>query len=206
MEKVYLVAKDIIDKILSIIMIILLLIPSTIIAILIKKDSKGKVIYKHKRVGKNNKTIYVLKFRTMAENAEQLKSYFTQEQKKEYEQNYRLKQDHRITKIGKILRNLCIDEIPQFINVLKGDLSIVGPRPITVEELEKYTKTEREMLLSVKPGITGYWQINRKENTTYKQRIEMELYYVKNKNAILDIKILFSTVKLILKKCFSQTM
>ena len=130
MKKTYSIVKSIIDKILSIIAIILLFIPSIIIAILIKISSKGKIIYKHKRMGKNNKTIYVYKFRTMVENAEQLKDKFTEEQKKEYKENYRLKQDPRITKLGKILRNLCIDEIPQFINVLKGELSIVGPRPL----------------------------------------------------------------------------
>ena len=144
----------------------------------------------------------MLKFRTMVENAEQLKNNFTPEQKKEYKENYRLKDDPRITKIGRILRNLCIDEIPQFINIIKGDLSIVGPRPITEEELEKYSESEKEILLSTKPGITGYWQVNRKENTTYKERIDMELYYSKNKNIVLDIKIILETIKLIIKKCF----
>lgn len=204
MKKTYLIVKSITDKILSIIAIILLFIPSIIIAILIKISSKGKIIYKHKRMGKNNKTIYVYKFRTMVENAEQLKDNFTEEQKKEYKENYRLKQDPRITKLGKILRSLCIDEIPQFINVLKGELSIVGPRPITKEELNKYEKNEKEILLNTKPGITGYWQINRQENTTYKERIEMELYYAKNKNILLDIKIMADTIKLIFKKCFNM--
>ena len=129
-----------------------------IIAILIKVESKGKVFFKHKRIGKNGKEIYIYKFRTMVENAEDLIKQFTPEQMKEFKENFKLENDPRVTKIGKVLRKTSLDELPQLINIIKGDISIIGPRPVVEEELEKYG-INKNKFLSVTPGLTGYWQV-----------------------------------------------
>ena len=170
-----------------------------IIAILIKVESKGKVFFKHKRIGKNGKEIYIYKFRTMVENAEDLIKQFTPEQMKEFKENFKLENDPRVTKIGKILRKTSLDELPQLINIIKGDISIIGPRPVISEELEKYGMNKNRFL-SVTPGLTGYWAANGRSNTTYEQRMEMELYYVDNMSFKLDLKVFFKTVLSVLKR------
>ena len=170
-----------------------------IIAVLIKVESKGKVFFKHKRIGKNGKEIYIYKFRTMVENAEDLIKQFTPEQMKEFKENFKLENDPRVTKIGKILRKTSLDELPQLINIIKGDISIIGPRPVISEELEKYGMNKNRFL-SVTPGLTGYWAANGRSNTTYEQRMEMELYYVDNMSFKLDLKVFFKTVLSVLKR------
>ena len=170
-----------------------------IIAILIKVESKGKVFFKHKRIGKNGKEIYIYKFRTMVENAEDLIKQFTPEQMKEFKENFKLENDPRVTKIGKILRKTSLDELPQLINIIKGDISIIGPRPVISEELEKYGMNKNRFL-SVTPGLTGYWAANGRSDTTYAQRMEMELYYVDNMSFKLDLKVFFKTVLSVLKR------
>lgn len=195
----YKTIKNILDKIIAIILIIPASLICFIAGILIKIDSKGKVIYKHKRMGQYGKTIYVYKLRTMVENAEELKKQFTEKQKKEFNENYKLENDPRITRIGKQLRKLSIDEIPQLINVLKGELSIVGPRPITEEEIKKYGN-KKEKLLKIKPGIIGAWTANGRSNVTYNKRKELELEYTKNINFKNDIKIFFKTLVAVIKR------
>ena len=170
-----------------------------IIAVLIKVESKGKVFFKHKRIGKNGKEIYIYKFRTMVENAEDLIKQFTPEQMKEFKENFKLENDPRVTKIGKILRKTSLDELPQLINIIKGDISIIGPRPVISEELEKYGMNKNRFL-SVTPGLTGYWAANGRSNTSYEQRMEMELYYVDNMSFKLDLKVFFKTVLSVLKR------
>ena len=170
-----------------------------IIAVLIKTESKGKVFFKHKRIGKNGKEIYIYKFRTMVENAEDLIKQFTPEQMKEFKENFKLENDPRVTKIGKILRKTSLDELPQLINIIKGDISIIGPRPVISEELEKYGMN-KDRFLSATPGLTGYWAANGRSSTTYDQRMEMELYYVDNISFKLDLKIFFKTVLSVLRR------
>ena len=160
------------------------------IAIIIKLDSKGPAIYVHNRVGKNKKTIHLYKFRSMYVN----KIPFTAEQKNEFEENFKLKNDPRITRVGVFLRKISLDELPQLVNVLLGDLSIVGPRPITKKELEKYGVNWTK-LVSVTPGMTGYWVVNGRSNTSYEKRIKLELYYVDNISFKLDTQIFFKTFK-----------
>lgn len=191
--------KRIIDIILSAIAFILLLPIFLIIAIIIKIDSKGTVFFKHKRIGKHGKDIYIYKFRTMKPNAENMIKDFTEEQMKEFKESYKLKDDPRITKVGKVLRKTSLDELPQLINILKGELSIIGPRPVIEEELEKYEEN-KEKFLSVTPGLTGYWQANGRSSTTYEERMDMELYYVDNCSLWLDIKVFFKTIISVLKK------
>lgn len=170
-----------------------------LIAILIKIGSKGPIFFKHKRIGKNGKEIYIYKFRTMVENAEDLIKQFTPEQMEEFKTNFKLENDPRITKIGKFLRKTSFDELPQLLNIIKGELSIIGPRPVIAEELEKYG-INKEKFLSVTPGLTGYWAANGRSTTTYEQRMEMELYYVDNMSFKLDLKIFFKTILSVMKK------
>ena len=135
----------------------------------------------------------------MVENAEDLIKQFTPEQMEEFKTNFKLENDPRITKIGKFLRKTSFDELPQLLNIIKGELSIIGPRPVIAEELEKYG-INKEKFLSVTPGLTGYWAANGRSTTTYEQRMEMELYYVDNMSFKLDLKIFFKTILSVMKK------
>lgn len=192
-KPVYDFVKRFADIICSAIAIILLSPFFIIISIAIKATSKGPVIFVHNRVGKNGKKIGIYKFRSMVMNAEELIEKFTPEQKEEFKKNFKLENDPRITKIGKFLRKTSLDELPQLFNVLKGDLSLVGPRPIIQKETEIYGEYKK-MLLSVKPGLTGFWAANGRSDTSYKRRRAMEIYYVKNRSLVFDIKIIFKTV------------
>lgn len=198
-KKIYIKIKRVFDIILSIIALVLLSPVFLIISIAIKLDSKGKVIFKHKRIGKNGKEIYIYKFRTMVENAQEVMKTFTPEQMKEFKENYKLANDPRITKVGNFLRNSSLDELPQLLNILKGDLSIIGPRPIIEEELERYGE-KKSTFLSVTPGLTGYWAANGRSCTSYEDRIKMELYYVENISFKLDMKVFLKTVISVIKR------
>lgn len=197
--KIYRGFKRIVDIILGCIGLVLLSPVFLILAICIKIDSKGPVIFAHKRIGKNGKEFNMYKFRSMYENAEEMIENFNEEQKREWQENFKLENDPRITKVGKFLRKTSLDELPQIVNIIKGDLSIVGPRPIVDEELEKYGEN-KEKFLSITPGLTGYWQANGRSNTTYEERMQMELYYIDNQSLWLDIKIFFKTIVSVLKK------
>ncbi len=198
-KTVYLKVKRIIDIIISSLGLIILSPVFLLLAIIIKMDSKGPVFFAHIRVGKNGKKFKMYKFRTMCDNAQKMIRKFNPEQKKEFEENYKLKDDPRITRVGKILRKTSLDELPQIFNILIGDLSIVGPRAIITKELKKYGDN-KEKFLSVTPGLTGYWQVNGRSNTTYEERIEMELYYIDNMSFKLDLKIFLKTFIAVFKK------
>lgn len=165
-----------------------------VIAVLIKMDSKGEVFYKHKRIGKNGETIYLYKFRSMySDSKERLEELLKDPKiKKEWEENYKLDPDPRITKIGNILRKTSLDELPQLLNILNGDMSIVGPRPIIEEELEKYG-LYKQKFLSVTPGLTGWWACNGRSCTSYEDRMKLELYYVNHRSIKLDLKVIYKT-------------
>ena len=198
-DTIYKIVKRASDLVLASIAMVVLLPVFAIIAIAIKLESKGPVFFKHTRIGKDGKIIKLYKFRSMVMNAEELIKSFTPEQIKEYKENYKLTNDPRITKIGKILRKTSLDELPQLINIIKGELSIIGPRPVIAEELKKY-EDNISKFLSVTPGLTGYWAANGRSNITYEQRMEMELYYIDNMSLKMDIKIFFKTIKTVLKK------
>ena len=200
-EKVslYSITKKIMDLVLSFIGLILLIPVFLILAILVKLDSKGPVFYAHTRKGKNRSDIKIYKFRTMYSNSDEIFESFSDEQKEEYYKNFKLDNDPRVTKIGDFLRRTSLDEIPQLINVLKGDLSLVGPRPIVEKEICKYGQYA-DKLFSVIPGVTGYWQAHGRSDTSYDERIEMDMYYIDNKSILLDIKIMFKTVISVIKK------
>lgn len=198
-KSTYIYIKRVIDTILASIALILLSPIFLIIAIAIKLESEGPVFFLHKRIGKNGKTIKIYKFRSMVMNAEELIKTFTPEQMKEYKENYKLTNDPRITKVGKFLRKTSLDELPQLINIIKGDLAIIGPRPVVADELKKYGPNT-EKFLSVTPGLTGYWAANGRSCTTYEQRMEMELYYVDNLSFKMDVKVFFKTIEAVIKR------
>ena len=179
---------------------ILFLLPLFIVlAILVKLDSKGPIFFSHKRIGKNGKIIGIYKFRSMVPNSEEIFKNFTEEQKKEFEKNFKLDDDPRITKIGGFLRKTSLDELPQLLNIIKGDMSVVGPRPIVRAEVEKYGVCA-DKLFSVKPGLTGFWQANGRSDTTYEERVQMDMYYIDNRSFLLDIRIILKTVISVIRK------
>lgn len=182
---------------------VLVMIPVAIITkicYLISGDFKS-IFYKQKRIGKNGKFIYIYKFRSMVWNADEvLKELLKQPKyKKEWKENQKFENDPRITKMGKFLRKTSLDELPQFINVLKNDMSMIGPRPLVEGELDEHNGNH-EIYERVKPGITGWWAANGRSATTYKKRLELEYYYVENCSILLDIKCIFKTIKAVLFK------
>lgn len=172
-----------------------------IAAIAIKLEDGGPVIYKRYCVGRNEKKYIMYKFRSMKVNAEELITFFDEHQKEKYYSGVKLEDDFRITKIGKILRKTSIDELPQFFTVIKGDMSLVGPRPVIEREAMAYGE-RKEKLLSVLPGITGIWQTEGRGKVPYlsQEAMEMQLLYIDKCDWKFDIKILMKTFGLVLKR------
>ena len=164
-----------------------------IIAILVKCSSKGPVFYGHKRVGKKGKMFKVWKFRSMRNDPRPLEEILTLEQLEEYKRDFKITNDPRVTKIGKILRKTSLDELPQLWNIFIGQMSVVGWRPILQEELERYTEEQKQLLLKVRPGLTGYWASHGRSDISYEDRIKMELYYPAKRGFWLDTRILYHT-------------
>lgn len=183
----------------------ILLIPITIciyIAKKILKEDDGPIFYDQLRIGKNGKHFKLYKYRSMVIGADKILEEYLAENEEariEFEQNQKLKNDPRITKLGSFIRKTSLDEFPQFINILKGDMSLVGPRPIVDREVELFGD-KMKTVHSVRPGLTGYWAANGRSDTTYEQRVEMEAYYAENFSLLLDIKIIFKTIKSVIKK------
>ena len=194
----YLIVKRTIDILGALIGLVLLSPIFLIVAIAIKLDSKGPIIFGHTRRGLHGKDIKVYKFRTMYENSQEIFNNFTKEQKEEFYKNFKLENDPRVTKIGDFLRRTSIDELPQLINILNGSMSIVGPRPIVQKEIDLYGDYANK-LFSVVPGLTGYWQANGRSDTTYEERIKMDMYYIDNRSLWLDLKIIFKTFGSVIK-------
>lgn len=164
-------------------------------------SNKGPMFFKQKRIGKDGGEFYIYKFRSMIVDAEKRLKDDPILYEKYVANNFKLEQyeDPRITNFGRFIRKTSLDELPQFINVLKGDMSLVGPRPVVPDELIEY-KTKVDDFLSVKPGVTGYWQVCGRSDIGYPERVDIELHYVYNKSLIMDIKILFKTVLLVLTR------
>ncbi|MDR2826211.1 MAG: undecaprenyl-phosphate galactose phosphotransferase WbaP [Deltaproteobacteria bacterium] len=172
-----------------------------LIGLAIILDSRGGVLYSHKRIGQGGREIKIWKFRTMCKNADQLLNDYLEknpEFKDEWRKNQKLKHDPRITRVGHILRKTSLDELPQLINVLKGEMSLVGPRPIVETEIQKYGEAF-ETYMRVKPGITGLWQVSGRNDVSYDTRIEMDELYVANWSVWLDIYLLIRTVPEVIK-------
>ncbi len=198
-KKMYLTFKRVFDIGMSLMGVLFLLPLFLIIMLAIKIDSNGPCFFVHKRMGKNGKPLGVFKFRTMVDHAEDMLKQLTPEQEKEFKEKFKLDNDFRVTRVGKVLRKTSLDELPQLFNILLGNMTLIGPRPVIEEELEKYGKN-KEKFLSVTPGLTGYWQANGRSNTTYEERVEMDMYYIDHMNIFLDIKIIFQTIRSVLKK------
>lgn len=201
-HRVYIAAKRVFDLLVSFFAVCLLFPVFLVISVIIKCTDKGPVFYSHKRVGMNGEPVDVLKFRSMKVGADDLESMLTEEQLEEYRKEFKLEVDPRITPIGQFLRKTSLDELPQLLNILQGNLSIVGPRPVLMEELHHYSKEEVAKLLSVKPGLTGYWQAYARNSARYEdgKRQEMELYYVDHAGMLFDWKIIFKTAFSVLKQ------
>ena len=193
--------KRIIDIIAGLIGIIFLIPVSLLIFIvrLCMKKERGSVFYTQERIGRNGKHFKLFKYRTMIVGADKILEQYLKdnpEAKKEFDANQKLRNDPRITKLGNFLRKTSIDELPQFLNVLIGQMSLIGPRPIVDREIPLFGEAMPIVSL-VKPGITGYWAVNGRSDTTYEERVAMERYYVEHYSLWLDIKIFFKTIKTI---------
>ncbi len=172
-----------------------------LIALGIKLTDGGKVFFTQKRVGKDGKEFDIIKFRSMYPDAEsRLKEILESnpQARKEWKESFKLKNDPRITPIGKFLRKTSLDELPQFFNVLKGDMSVVGPRPVVQEELDKFYKEKANLYKSIRPGVTGYWQVEGRSDTDYEERVKMDEWYIKNQSLWLDLKIILKTIKVMI--------
>jgi lipopolysaccharide/colanic/teichoic acid biosynthesis glycosyltransferase len=177
-----------------------------VISILIKLESLGPAIFKQKRAGKNGKIFTFYKFRSMYTDCDEtVHQHFVQQVMSGEIHMSKLQKDPRITKVGRFLRKGAIDELPQIINVLKGDMSLVGPRPHPLYEVENYKDWHRKRL-TVLPGITGLWQINKRNSMSYDQAIQMDLDYIENMSFLLDIKILLKTFLVPLNSLVSKKM
>ncbi|MBU7545400.1 sugar transferase [Weissella cibaria] len=183
------------DFCLAICGLIFSIIPIVIIAMLIKIDDGGPVFFKQKRVGLNGTIFLMYKIRSMVIEAEELRSGLLV--KSDVEGMFKMKHDPRVTNIGVFIRKHSLDELPQFWNVLKGDMSLVGPRPALIEEVETYSEKAKERL-KVKPGITGLWQVSGRSDLSFNDMIELDLLYINNRSVLNNIIILFKTIMLIM--------
>lgn len=192
--------KIIFDYVLTILGTLLILPILIFIALWIYVDSPGTVIFKHIRIGKNGKEFPCYKFRTMCVDAdERLAELLAKDEiaRKEWERDFKLKNDPRITKSGAFLRKTSLDELPQIFNVLRGEMSLVGPRPVVYEELSRYKEFVGDYFM-VRPGITGLWQVSGRSDTTYEERVQMDSWYVRNWSVWLDVMLLCRTVKAVI--------
>ena len=198
----YKISKRIVEIALIILSSPLSLIFFVLITIAIKLNSPGPVFYKQKRIGYDGKELWVLKFRTMQQNADKIITQYLENNpayRAEWEENFKLREDPRITSLGKILRQTSFDELPQIWNVLKGEMSLVGPRPIVQNEIPLYGEYF-EIYKQVKPGITGLWQISGRNDLPYQERVLLDVYYIQNWSVWLDIHILMHTFLAVIQR------
>ena len=192
----YYIIKRLFDIIFSLLVLIVLFIPSLILSLAIALESPGSPIFRQKRIGKNGREIRIFKFRSMVSDAHKSpEKYLGNTQMIQWTREQKVDDDPRITNIGHFIRRTSIDEVPQFINVLLGDMSVIGPRPVTYAETYEYGEY-RDEILSVLPGITGWWQATDRNDATWDngRRQELELYYVRNASLGLDAKIAAMTI------------
>ncbi len=194
--------KAIFDKVLSIVLFILFLPLLLLLYVIVYISTKGDPLYKQKRIGKDGKSFHIYKFRTMRINAEEILEEILENDpilKAEWEREFKLKDDPRITKIGKFLRRTSLDELPQLYNVFQGKMSLVGPRPIIEDEVVKYGEFFN-YFSAVKPGITGLWQVSGRNDISYDERVRLDVWYVRNWSMELDIMILVKTAAIVLAR------
>ena len=171
-----------------------------LLAVVVKTSSKGTVFYSQRRIGRGYRGFGCLKFRTMRKDADRVLAAILAsdpELRAEFERDHKLRNDPRITPLGRFLRRSSLDELPQFINVLRGQMSVVGPRPIVWDELPRYGAAMDEVL-SVRPGLTGLWQVSGRNNLAYEQRVRLDLHYVRQRSFWLDLRIILRTIGVVL--------
>ncbi|GAB4487430.1 MAG: undecaprenyl-phosphate galactose phosphotransferase WbaP [Thermodesulfovibrionales bacterium] len=193
--------KRVFDLVVSVLLLPLVACAALLLAALIKAESPGPVLYGHERVGRKGRMFRCYKFRTMHRDADAKLGRILRDDpaaKKEWEEYRKLKNDPRITRIGNFLRKTSLDELPQIMNVLKGDMSLVGPRPVTQEEIEQYYREMADLCFSVPPGISGLWQVSGRSRSDYSYRVGLDAWYVRNWNLWLDVVILFKTLRVVL--------
>ncbi|MGG5460737.1 sugar transferase [Clostridium sp. B9] len=188
---IYLFIKRIMDIIASFLGLIILSPIFLIVSIAIKMDSKGPIFFAQKRIGLRGKPFYMYKFRSMVVNAEEIKEKL-KEQNEMSGPMFKMKNDPRITKVGKFIRKTSIDELPQLLNVLRGEMSLVGPRPSLPKEVEEFEPWMMERL-AVKPGITCYWQVMGRNSIGFEDWMKLDVKYVKDRSLLLDLKLIFKT-------------
>jgi lipopolysaccharide/colanic/teichoic acid biosynthesis glycosyltransferase len=192
-------AKRLFDVLFSLSVLFLFLPIYLLLAMLIAISSPGPIFYVQERVGRDYKSFGCLKFRTMVENADEIlvdMMSTSPQLREEFEDNFKLKKDPRLTGIGRFLRLTSLDEFPQFWNVLMGDMSVVGPRPLVPEELHKYGR-HMDKVLTIRPGITGLWQVSGRNDIPYPLRVQMDVYYVNFRNFWLDLWLIVKTIGVI---------
>jgi lipopolysaccharide/colanic/teichoic acid biosynthesis glycosyltransferase len=170
------------------------------LALLVKVTSRGPVFYVQQRVGRDYRSFGCIKFRTMRRDADRLLSKLLAESPdldEEFRNDFKLKNDPRITRLGKFLRRSSLDELPQFLNVLKGEMSVVGPRPIVRKELPRYGDRMEEVL-AVRPGLTGLWQVSGRNNLSYAERVELDVRYARHHSPLMDLLIVLKTIRVVL--------
>lgn len=194
----YRFVKRLFDIIASAIALVLLSPLLLIIAICVKVDDpKGSVFYTHERVGKDGRIFKMIKFRSMVSNADQLLAKL-QSQNDVNGAMFKLKNDPRITRVGRVIRKYSLDELPQLLNVIAGQMSIVGPRPPLVSEVAQYTDYDKQRLM-VTPGATGMWQVGGRNDVDFDEMVRLDLTYITHRSIWLDLKIMFETVKIMIK-------
>jgi undecaprenyl-phosphate galactose phosphotransferase len=174
-----------------------------ILVVLIRLESKGNAIFKQKRFGKNGKVFSCYKYRSMYQNGDEILREYLRNNPEEvayYEIYHKYRNDPRVTKIGKILRASSLDELPQFYNILRGDMNLIGPRPYMLSEREKIGLYNEDIILKVKPGITGLWQVLGRNNLSFQERIELDKWYIQNWSLWIDFVIFMKTIKVVLSK------
>jgi exopolysaccharide production protein ExoY len=174
--------------------------PLILVIIFLMRKGSGSVIYRHRRVGRGGQMFSCLKFRTMIPNADQVLRDLLEsdpELRAEWVRDHKLRNDPRVTRLGRFLRRTSLDELPQLLNVLRGEMSLVGPRPVVREELLRYGRNVNTYL-AAKPGITGLWQVTGRNDTDYRRRVVLDTYYVRNQNLLLDLYILVKTTGVVL--------
>lgn len=191
-SKIYLIAKRITDIVCSLVGLIILSPILLCTAIAIKIDSNGPILFKQDRVGKDEQIFSMYKFRSMVVNAEELKKNLEKENEMSGPM-FKIKKDPRVTRVGRFIRKTSIDELPQLINVLKGNMSLVGPRPSLPKEVEAFEPWMKERL-TVLPGLTCIWQVSGRNNIPFKEWMELDIKYVRERSYFLDLKLIFKTI------------
>jgi len=195
--------KSLFEKTITLLLLPFALILHLFISMLIKRDSQGTIFFKQKRLGKNSKLFECYKYRTMHQDSqEMLEEYLLKnpDEVKYYEKFHKYKNDPRITKLGSFLRKTSLDELPQFYNILKGDMNLIGPRPYLPQELKAMGEDNKKIILRVNPGLTGLWQVSGRNELTFKKRVDLDVWYIQNWSLWIDFVIFVKTTKVVLLK------